>query len=325
MMKHFLLSGLFLLLLSPVRAQRGPVQPGYSPNMQQPVRSGQQMLWPRSFASLGSGGLDCPYLLYQAPLGGYISGNNNYGDLQVAQAYDPASYWEHGFSGNIQIDSVAVLFLKKQVSNHPGPIRLNIYSGDLSLGPQTLLGSSDTLNVGMADTLGGYTFFHFTSPVAVNGLFFCALQLSTHQFDQSAVATSTNHCTDLPGYAWDQWSNQTYHAMSDPLDWGLQSDLAIFPFVRYDSSFVLRNNTLAENSVSIFPNPASSVLHLSAPSGNLSRLEIYSPEGVQLLVLPLRGITAADIPIANLPDGLYVLAVQSANGRSYRPFIKAGQ
>lgn len=279
------------------------------------------LLMPQSFADTSVGGLSCPIVIYPAANGGYISGDNNYGDLQKLQMYNPSSSWQGAMSGNLKADSVSVLFSLKFVSSTtPGNVFATVYSGDEINGPQTLLATSDTINMSAVDTSGGLTTFHFSSPVSLTGKYFVGVYLSSQLFDIIAIASSQDNCVEHPNYSWDQQIDSSFHAINDVLNWGLNTDLGIFPYTTYDT-LTLGSISINNSSLSLFPNPAQDFLHLNITNNeSIIAIELFSMDGKNQkeIIIP----KSNTIDISSLQNGIYFIRIRTQHDVYHGEFQK---
>jgi Leucine-rich repeat (LRR) protein len=77
----------------------------------------------------------------------------------------------------------------------------------------------------------------------------------------------------------------------------------------------------AENKIVLYPNPASEVLHLAAPAGEvISEVSIYTVLGQK--VMELATLTSEAINVSELAKGTYVLKARVANRPTTIRFLK---
>lgn len=78
------------------------------------------------------------------------------------------------------------------------------------------------------------------------------------------------------------------------------------------------DNFNAITKVSIFPNPVSSVLTIVSSAANIKTIDIYNVLGKKVA-----STTQKQVEVSNLPSGMYILKVQSAEGKiATKKFIK---
>jgi hypothetical protein len=76
----------------------------------------------------------------------------------------------------------------------------------------------------------------------------------------------------------------------------------------------------AGRKVSVFPNPTVGLLTVQAPAP-LQSVCLYTPEGRLLRVWKDKGATL-QLNLADLPQGLYLLRVETPSGITYHPVHK---
>jgi hypothetical protein len=73
-------------------------------------------------------------------------------------------------------------------------------------------------------------------------------------------------------------------------------------------------------SVSVFPNPAGSVLHLRSPGAPMRRAEVFNPSGVLVLEKKMPPAGEAHIVLGGLPPGFYFVKISAESGQAVRKF-----
>ncbi len=68
--------------------------------------------------------------------------------------------------------------------------------------------------------------------------------------------------------------------------------------------------TLADIGISVFPNPASDLLHISSQAGSNFRATLYDSRGIALQSLELPAGGTQDFELSSLPEGLYLLQIR---------------
>jgi hypothetical protein len=72
------------------------------------------------------------------------------------------------------------------------------------------------------------------------------------------------------------------------------------------------NNIVANNGVTVYPNPANGTLYFSGPQSAMLEAKLYSVSGQVVAAKTFTGNTSLDV--ANLPDGLYFYAISDEQG-----------
>jgi hypothetical protein len=105
------------------------------------------------------------FFIYGVSGGGYVTGTNNYGDLEKAQKFSLT-----GLTNPIQVTNILAPFWTNTPTSTAN-IVMKIYSVNTTTkGPQTLLGTSNAVTISQIVT-GGMTNFTFTTPVTVTTSF----------------------------------------------------------------------------------------------------------------------------------------------------------
>lgn len=182
------------------------------------------------------------YSLYVYP-GGYVSGNNDYGDLAKANYFESAQPW--------MLTGVLIDFGWATGGN--ADIEIGVW--DNSKSPDSMIGSQI---VGLQEIINDVsneqtTFINFDEPVIVNGDFYVGVVLPTNPGDTVAVLTNTDGDT-TPASAWELWNDNTWVRYDDPDGWDFNVSHAIFPIVQSGNFFIAdfeadQQTILVNNSV----------------------------------------------------------------------------
>ena len=225
---------------------------------------------PLSFIPVSEGGLGCFTGIYPAPDSGYVTGNNQYGDLEKAQFYDLGRM---GYADTGAIQSALVNFAYKTQNSSPEDIVVKIYDANPGgFEPANLLGISQSINVSSINANESYTLFHFDTPVPVSDSFFVSVQLPSSTGDTLVILSTQDNCVGNSSWAWEQWKNGTWHSIFN--SWILDIDLAIFPVVDLPFGDAVIEAPSAAN-LKIYPNPATNFITIQFPNGINSPVSIY--------------------------------------------------
>ena len=269
-------------------------------------------------------------ILYQAPNGGYVFGNNGYGDKAKVKTFQQDSCG--------QIQSVLFKFGAKSFNSAPlDSSRLIVRLYSLGGGSGVTTSGVDTLNgpgnelvdasgnafttfIYMADidTSGGYTSVDvsmdpFTDPCFSRfavGIDFADL----NPLDTIGLFSTTDGEAGLRETCWDLTANDVWvTVLHNQLGWDLDVDPAIFPVFSFDGDSAL---SIPENSymrLQVYPNPKNDVLHIvNAVKGNLSIVDLT---GRILEQMEVQNVTNGEV-LLNLSDykeGIYLIRLVSEN------------
>jgi len=201
------------------------------------------------------------YTVGTAQGGGYVAGNNGYGDLTKATfipgaIVPPAS----------QITGVYCLFLKYAAGNGTkgtGAVSFNILNGDTTNGPSgASLGTAPTTMatiISSGTQVGDIliTLVPFGTPVnAPAAGFFVSMTLPTTTGDTAVFFITRDMSQISHSYAWETWSDNSYHSFKDPSNWDIPGvSLTMMPVLCYNSTGI--HNNVLEANMAMYPNPSN--------------------------------------------------------------------
>jgi hypothetical protein len=251
---------------------------------------------------------------------GYISGNNAYGDLAKVQLMDASV----GISGAGTIKGVCLWVANKLGTGNFSVAILRDNAGVPDLTPAGVLGNStvslsavDTSQAGLSLIANGgpvavlyNTIGMFSTPVAIpaTNKFWISVILPT---GGSEMALVQNNYTTAPyaaslAHVGEIWSDLTYHAIADPMNWGATAlaTFAMFPIVQFtaaldEASFV----------TGVYPNPTSTVLNITSKEV-LASINVISLDGKVVATS-----TSSEVNVANLASGVYTYQAVTVSGK----------
>ena len=262
------------------------------------------------------------YTVAVANGGGYVTGNNGYGDLTKMQLFDAA----HGVTSGGSITNLLLWAPVK--SGTTGTFRAVVWANNAGapgseLGSVTLtISSVDTSAAGLyaAEGAVGYNVSAtFTSAIAIpaNGQFWAGVELPSVIGDTIALICNTDgDFVDGITHTGEFWNDNTFHTFGDATNWNLNVALAVFPVV----NFVLG---VDENAIttSVYPNPANDVLNFNL-SVNATSVSIIGMDGKVISTEVINANTAA-VNVSNLVSGVYFYEIATENGSLVRnTFVK---
>jgi len=238
--------------------------------------------------------------IYGEQNGGYVSGNNSYGDLAKADYFT-------GATNGWKISDVYIYFGIATGSSSQVPVKIWNDNGTGN-SPSTVLG---TVNVALSSIVSDVqaqapTLVHFNTPVTIDGSFFVGVVLPTVAGDTVAIVTNTDGDTN-PGTAWEQWSDNVWYEYSNLNSWGLNVQHAIWPIVCNPTNI---ETSAANSHVSIFPNPANDKLNMYFGNYNGEvQIDIYDLLGKQVYshVMNVNALSSNTVDISKLKAGMYII------------------
>ncbi len=239
--------------------------------------------------------------IYGSSNGGYVSGNNGYGDLAKADYFS-------GFTSGWTISEAFIYFGVATGSSSQVPVKIWNDNGTGGA-PNTVLG---TVNVPLSTIVSDVTaqqptYVTFTTPVAIDGSFFVGVTLPTVAGDSVAIVTNTDGDTN-PGTAWEQFDTGVWYAFSDATNsWGMNMQLAIWPLVCNPTNV---STSAANNHISMYPNPAYDDLNLYFGNyqGDVD-IVIFDILGKEIMRYSgeVNNTSAMKIDISDLRSGIYMI------------------
>lgn len=192
------------------------------------------------------------HLIYYRTPGGFITGNNGYGDKECAQKYY--------ITGNATISEVLATAFTNTPSGTSGTA-MKIYAiSSTTKGPTGVaLGTSASVPVNLLATLTAFklTSYTFSTPVNVSDAFACSFVMPTVASDTAFVfSTNPAKCNSPDSLSWILWSNNIWVSIISPKGYdGLKTDIVLYPVVNtnvgLESSVFINNIKLSQN----MPNP----------------------------------------------------------------------
>lgn len=266
--------------------------------------------------------------MYSSTGGGFVAGNNGYGDIDKAQAFVVANTYT--------VEGCIFWFGAKIVTsgNPNSKVVARIYdmdgTGTLSTGPgttpNTVVASTNTdILVSAIDTAApffGFVNVTFPTPFPAGADYAVGLDLTTlAPGDSVGLVTSTSPQSGMIDQSFDKWSDNTWHSFFESGNWSLDIDMAIFPVINDPNSSVSELGFI--NGIKLYqnyPNPfsTSSVIAYELES---------SAKNVTFFINDLDGRQVKKIELGNVSNGKHTLdlsAVEFSSG-TYFVLVQADQ
>jgi hypothetical protein len=256
-----------------------------------------------------------PTLFFVTDDGGYVCGNNIYGDLAKADLFEPQDTGRLLYKGFFEFAYVTMG--SGQDPNIDFRVWDNTGTDDL---PGNVIGSATVpLSQILDDVSNGLiTEIAFDPPVYINTPFYLGVMLPALEGDTLALI-STDEDEISPGIAYEMWSDQTWFAFSDASSWGLNLGQGIY--AQYcEQGFGVGDDTKAP-AVLIYPNPVKNVLHIKINSHEpvtIAMLSFLGQQAGKWSVEDARNIT---LPVYNLSPGMYLVTITGKNYRVSRKIV----
>lgn len=247
--------------------------------------------------------------IYGTQGGGYISGNNAYGDLAKMQLFDV----DHGVNGVGTITEVLVGILAK--TDAGGNFKVAIWADNNGQPASTTL-ATKTINISDVDTnvnsFGsiGNGFYNvsakFTTPVSIpsSQKFWVGVILPTTAGDTIGLLSNTDK--DFPDanmYTGEFQSDGSFHFFNDGTNATWQTDvaLAVFPIAKYTSLNGI--SELEKLGISLFPNPFKNELFIQS-NQKIESISVRSLDGKEIIN---ETINMNKINTSALASGTYII------------------
>ena len=172
---------------------------------------------------------------------GFMTGTNNFGDMAKANYF--------GSWGVATQITGADMFFGYLAGSSATDVIVRVWDATgTGSAPNNILASQTITFNDIAPSLiaGVPTTVLFNNPVAITGPFYLGFEIPSSAGDTLAILSDSVDTT-VPGLAWEQWNDATWHPMNDPANqYAAELNLAIFPLVTNSppsAGFTVLNNT----------------------------------------------------------------------------------
>ena len=249
--------------------------------------------------------------------GGFVSGNNGYGDLAKMQLFDE----NYGVTGTGEINSILFAIPFKQ--DNGGSFEAVIMEDNNGV-PGNVLGSKkvylstiDTAMTSFKLIKGGWLSnlnVKFDAPINIpsNNKFWVCMVLPNTQVDLVAVFSGEEGSfQDASTHVGEIWNDGTFHYFDGQSDtWKMKVSLAMFPTVTFGPLGTDSNQFL---NVSVYPNPAQNKLNIKS-NNRINSITIYDLSGKQVQEFLFNQTDQNEINISDLNSGMYSIRIEDCNG-----------
>ena len=263
-------------------------------------------------------------------IGGFVAGNNTYGDYEKAMMYSLSS---QSLSLPATINQVS-LYIGAIKAGGPGTgsITVKVYADNAGI-PGTLLGTSSSKLVSSL-TASSYTnnIFMFSSAVNLtSNIFYVSTDFSAAGLDTLSLV-STRSSTSTPCVLTNSLSaREKYNNAGTPawetiaVGWGLKIDLGIFPVVTGNVSTGLQNVDLGLSNVSITPNPSNGIVNIGISLKNTENLTVSVSNALGQLVSSNSYNSISNetlvLDLSNQNNGLYFITVSNGIEKTVKRLV----
>jgi hypothetical protein len=269
--------------------------------------------------------------------GGYVGGNNSYGDKEKAEYYSST-----GLVGTAKVMGGIVLFYRHATANigtkGTSSITFKMYNGNNTTGPSgaavntfvstltNILASSTATNgvkycgdpnlIYSTNIMRPYS-FNFASPTTITGDFLLGCTTSTLSGDTIAIFSSTGN-TSTFSTAWELQTPSTWVKFNDgtSVSWQLNASLAILPKLACVTD-IYNVNGISGN-MAIFPNPSNGIFNFAVTMPQASDLNFTVMNAIGQVVYTKveKGVTNSVIGmnLSHLSKGIYFVNIIDSTG-----------
>lgn len=283
-------------------------------------RTPTDTLWPGDFEN------GTP-VLFGAENGGYVVGNNGYGDLAKGQVF---------ISNATIVEGAAFFFGAKTDGGNGTNVIAEVRAFDGTTGtttagtgnqpcPGTLLGSAN-IALSDVDTSGMFTFATF-SPAYVNGDFYIGFDVSGFGAgDTLGLVSTDNGEGGAAELTWEKWSDgSSWYSMLAA--WPLDFDFGIWAIVDNSSSGIESDNYFNGVKADVMPNPANEVANIVFDLEEMRNIDIqvidmngrlvYSADKGELA----QGRHKVTFSVEGWAEGTYFYSIGTGNSRLTKKLV----
>jgi hypothetical protein len=244
--------------------------------------------------------------------GGYVTGNNGYGDLEKGMRFNNAN----GVTGGGSLTSVLAWIPLTINTSGTATVTAKVYTFNSVTAFGTLLGSQ-SLNLSAIDTtLAGVqtannrpfnAVFNFASAITLpaSNDILVMIELPTTTGDTVAIVSNTSgDWANAATHTFEKWSNNSLNEFATAWQGDVNVAMAIYPVINFTSS-------IEENvaSASVYPNPANDVINFEV-SEEIASIVITSLEGKVITTT-----TNTTLNVSDFNTGMYLYTLNTVSGK----------
>lgn len=258
------------------------------------------------------------WVLNTAVTGGYVTGNNGYGDLSKAQYFLVQDAYN--------IEGAIFWFGGKEVGGD-GTVDLNIYAMDgtantsnspTDFGPGTILvsESENMSNIDTSSTLADAHIHMFSAPYTVQSDYAVGFSVANLTPGDTIGMVNSADGDDM-GFnsSYEEWSDGSWYSMYSPDSWGLDIFFGIFPIVDLSVVGIEEQSFINGVKMEAYPNPASDRVTIAYELQNSAtdvEILVYNTNGqvVNRQTVVNNGLSnEVELDVTNLTSGVYYYTV----------------
>ena len=241
---------------------------------------------------------------------GYVTGHNNYLDKAKAEFFattaTPGSY--------TTCPSVSFFFGVGETLSATSSITVKIWASNAAGQPSTVLATQSVLISDIATNVAAnsLTNVQFLTPAVITGNFFAGFEMTYAAGDTVGLLSNRDGDT-TPATAWEQFSDDSWHAMSETASWSLDVSLAVLPTVCTPNV----GSTELSDGIKLYPNPSSGIFHFEAKTQLQNAvITIYDMNGKEVSQIAASNATTQTIDLSQHKKGVYAAKINDKDGNS---------
>ncbi len=259
--------------------------------------------------------------VYISTGGGYVGGQNQYGDIAKMQKFDAT----HGLTSNVgTIENLLMWFGHVEYASPNSTFQATIWADNAGQ-PGTILGTT-TLPYTAVDTnlaaqftngivaWNGIATFSPAISIPTSQIFWAGIEFIEATGDSLGLVTNTDgDFPDASTHTFEQWGDLSFHSFNDGTTntWQLDVALGLFPVMNYTVGIEEVN----ELSFNVYPNPSAGVfnINLSSEAAGAKILTVKNVVGQTIIdkTIAVSGKTIESISLTNYSKGIYFLTIDN--------------
>ena len=245
--------------------------------------------------------------------GGYVTGNNVFGDLAKANYFS-----------NNQNRFITGVLMKFAIATGGNPnVEIGLWDNSGANGsPGAKIGSNFISLNAIASNINSnqLTYVGFDPPIHIVNSFYAGFVIPTNAGDTLVILSNTDGNTD-PSTAWELWNTNQWYSFNDTLSWDLKIALAVFPIVQNTLGIEENNNV---EIINVFPNPSNGNFFISTKSIGVEpvTISVYKNDGTLIKNEVSKNTGLLLVNLSDQPSGIYLLKLKTTSKSFIKRLVK---
>ena len=223
------------------------------------------------------------------------------------RTYTSNSVFSHNYNG-VSINSDGNIWLFGQTDSFEGVATEDAYQTEKDPTPSYLLSHSDAYHLLLSNdgsTVLYATYFGFDGKEVTGAIF--PAENGYYSVEQtSGNSNQENFITQGALLEPDEEGSSTYGGL----------------VYTYFSTEPVSSGTFNKKKISIYPNPAENVLHLTGEIEDFTKIDIYNIQGQRVFQQPIKASEIISVDINSLASGVYLLTISNQNNKQTYRIVK---